>query len=68
VDLDNALRMYTINAAYAAHEEAIKGSVEVGKLADIVVLNGDIVSAEPEELPEMQVFMTMVDGQVAYQA
>jgi hypothetical protein len=63
-----ALRSYTINAAYAAFEEDIKGSLRPGKLADVVVLSHDILSVSEEEIPHARVVSTIVGGKVAYAA
>ena len=61
-----ALRSYTINAAYAAFEEDIKGTLTPGKLADIVVLSQDILSIAEEKIPQTQVQMTIVGGKIAF--
>ena len=61
-----ALRSYTTAAAYAAFEEDEKGSVEAGKLADLVVLSKDIVQIPPEELLTTDVLLTMVGGKIVY--
>lgn len=62
-----ALESYTINNAYAAFEEDIKGSITPGKLADIVVLSQDILTVAEEAIPDTDVDMTIVGGVVAYQ-
>lgn len=62
-----ALRSYTLHAAYAAFEEDLKGSLEPGKLADITVLSQDILSVPEEQLLKTQVDMTIVGGQVLYE-
>ncbi len=62
-----ALRSYTMASAFAAFEEAYKGSLEVGKLGDIVVLDRDILSVPDEELAEARVEMTIVGGVVRYE-
>ena len=54
------------NAAYQSYEEDIKGSVEVGKLADLIVLDRDILSMDPMELNQVQVDCTMIDGVIEY--
>ena len=71
VDIKDALRTYTSNGAYLTYEENVKGTLEAGKLADLVVL--DIPSIETlQQNPEMcfqmaeRIMMTMVDGQVRY--
>ena len=66
VDVETALRAYTVNNAYAAGEEEIKGSLEPGKLADIVVLDRDPFSVEPAELKNLEVLFTIVGGEVVY--
>ena len=63
----DALRMYTINAAEAGFTNKIKGSVTPGKLADLVVLNGDPSTAPPDEIKDMQVEMTILNGEVAWE-
>lgn len=64
----DALRTYTINNAYAAFEEAIKGSLTPGKLADITVLSRDILTIPEDEIPSTQVVYTIVGGKVMYQS
>ena len=61
-----ALRMFTINAAYNGFEERIKGSIETGKLADLAVLAQDPLSIEPEKIKDIPVDMTIVDGKIAF--
>ena len=62
-----ALRSYTINNAYAAFEEDIKGTLEVGKLADITVLSRDIMTIPADEILDTEVVYTIVDGVVRYE-
>ncbi len=62
-----ALQSYTINNAFLAFEEAEKGSLEPGKLADITVLSNDILSVSEEELLETEVLYTIVGGKILYQ-
>ena len=61
-----ALESYTINAAYGAFEEAIKGSLTAGKLADIVVLSRDILTIDEEGIANTDVDLTIVGGEVVY--
>tara|TARA_Y100000385_G_scaffold289799_1_gene360417 strand:- start:1834 stop:3543 length:1710 start_codon:yes stop_codon:yes gene_type:complete len=62
-----ALKSYTIDNAYAAFEEDIKGTLEVGKLADITVLSQDIMSVAEEEIPNTKVLYTILGGEVKFQ-
>ncbi len=62
-----ALKMFTIDAAYAGFEEKIKGSIEEGKLADIIVLSRDILNIPAKEILDTQVEMTIVGGKIVYQ-
>lgn len=68
VTIDEALRMFTINGAFASFEETSKGTITPGKLADLVVLSADPRAVAAEELPSLAVEMTVVDGRVAYEA
>ena len=61
-----ALRSYTINTAHAAFEEKTKGTLEVGKYADMVVLTKDILTVPEEEIPSARVAYTIVGGKVRY--
>jgi predicted amidohydrolase YtcJ len=62
-----ALKSYTIDAAYGAFEEEIKGSIEVGKLADFTILDQDIMAIEENEILKTQVEMTIVGGKVLFE-
>ncbi|MDE2764550.1 MAG: amidohydrolase [Gemmatimonadota bacterium] len=62
----DALRSYTINNAIAAFEEAYKGSLEVGKLGDVVVIDRDILTVPDAELADARVEVTIVGGEVRY--
>ena len=66
VDLSAAIRMHTLNGAYAAFEEHLKGSVEAGKLADLVVLTEDVSRVPAERLRHVAVAMTVLGGRVVY--
>lgn len=61
-----ALRSYTINAAFGAFEEDLKGTLEVGKLADVTVLSQDILTIAEELIPETAVVATIVGGEIVY--
>jgi predicted amidohydrolase YtcJ len=67
VTIDEALRMFTINGAFASFEDDLKGTITPGKLADVVVLSGDPRAIPAEDLPSLSVEMTVVDGRVAYE-
>ena len=61
-----ALEAYTINAAYGMHMDDRIGSLEVGKFADLVILEKDIHDVDPEEIMNTKVLLTMMDGKAAY--
>jgi len=63
---EEALASYTINNAYAAFEEDLKGSLVPGKLADLVVLSQDILSVEEDQIPTTQVDYTFLGGELKY--
>lgn len=63
---EEALRAYTVGAAYAGGEEAIKGSLSPGKLADVAVLSRDILAIPPDEILETEVVATLLDGRFVY--
>ncbi|MDM8003308.1 MAG: amidohydrolase family protein, partial [Bacteroidota bacterium] len=62
ITVEEALKAYTINGAYASFEEDIKGTLEPGKLADFVVLDRDITAIDPAEIWDMKVQQTWVGG------
>ena len=63
---EEALKSYTLNNAYAAFEEKLKGSLEPGKLADITVLSRDILTIPEDEILATDVVYTIVGGKVAF--
>ena len=67
VTREEALRMFTLDAAYSVFEDDIKGSLEVGKLADMVVLSKDIMSVPAAEILDTEVLTTILGGQVVYE-
>ncbi|MBE0415577.1 MAG: amidohydrolase [Dehalococcoidia bacterium] len=62
-----ALKMYTLWGAYASFEEGVKGSISPGKLADLVVLSNDPTQAAPEEIKDIRVMLTIIDGKVGWE-
>lgn len=64
---EEALRSYTIDAAFGAFEENIKGSIEPGKLADFTVFSDDIMSIPEEDILSTKIDMTIVGGKVLYE-
>lgn len=67
ISVSEAIKLFTHGAAYAAFEEGRKGSLEPGKLADFVVLSHDPFAVAPEEIKDISVDMTVVEGAVAYE-
>ena len=66
VSVREAIRMYTMNSAHLAFEEEVKGSIEPGKLADLVVLEKDPLTAPEDDLKDIAVDMTWVGGKRVY--
>ncbi len=64
---EQALRSYTLDAAYGAFEEEIKGSIEPGKLADFAIYNQDLMQVAEDMLLETEIVMTIFDGQVVFE-
>lgn len=68
ISVEEALRCYTLHNAYAAFEEELKGSLDIGKLADVVVLDRDLFAIPPEEIQSAKVLYTLVSGRIVYRA
>lgn len=66
ISVEEAVRGYTINGAYAEFSETLKGSIEEGKLADLVVLSRNIFRIPPEEILDTEVRMTVFAGRVLF--
>ena len=64
---EEALRAYTSGAAYAAFREKDLGTLEVGKLADLVIIDRDIVEDGPDSIADAKVELTMVGGRIVYE-
>jgi predicted amidohydrolase YtcJ len=67
ISVEEAVRAYTLGSAYAEFQESVKGSIGVGKLADIVILSRDIFKIDPKDIQNAKVLMTLVDGRVVYE-
>ena len=68
VSLEDTIKAYTLGAAFAGHREKTEGSIEPGKLADLIVLSQDLFKLDPSKVADMTVSLTMVGGKVVYQA
>jgi hypothetical protein len=66
ISVEQALKAYTLNAAYASFEEKIKGSIETGKLADYVILNQNLFEIPPASIRDVQVVQTVVGGKPVF--
>ena len=62
-----ALRLYTRNAGYLGFEEAVKGSLEPGQLADFIVVDRDVLAVPPDQLKDVRVLMTFLSGHLAFE-
>jgi predicted amidohydrolase YtcJ len=67
ISVMDAIRVYTWNGAYITFEEDVKGSIEPGKLADMVVLDTDILTCDPDDIVKTKVLKTIIDGKLVYQ-
>ena len=67
ISVEEAVQAYTVGSAYAEFQEAVKGSLTIGKLADFVIIDRDIFKIEPEEIEKAKVLMTILDGRVVYE-
>jgi hypothetical protein len=68
ISVDEALRVYTMNGAYNAHEEQAKGSIAPGKLADFVLLSDDPHRVAPDKIKDIQIVRTVVGGKTSFTA
>jgi predicted amidohydrolase YtcJ len=68
ISLEDAIKGYTLGAAYAGRREKTEGSIEPGKVADLIVLSQDLFKIEPNQIANTEVLLTMVGGKVVYQS
>ena len=68
ISIEQAIKCYTLNSAYAESQEDKKGSIEPGKLADLVVLDKDILTIDPIKIKDVKVGMTVLGGKVIYRS
>jgi len=67
ITVEEAVRAYTAGSAYAEFQEGVKGTISVGKLADIVIVSRDIFKIDPNEIEHAKVVMTVLDGRIVYE-
>ena len=67
ITLDEAMRVNTLNGAYATHEEGLKGSIATGKLADYVVLAADPHTVDPDRIKDIKILRTVTGGRTVYE-
>jgi predicted amidohydrolase YtcJ len=68
ISLEDTIKAYTLGAAFAGRQEKTEGSLEPGKVADLIVLSQDLFKIEPSEIAKTEVLLTMVGGKVVYQS
>jgi predicted amidohydrolase YtcJ len=64
--VEEALKTFTLNAAYASFDEEKRGTIEVGKFADLTILSGDLFKVPPDSIKRIRVETTIVNGKVVY--
>ena len=67
ITIEEAIRGYTANGAWITFEEGIKGTLEPGMLADMVVLSDDLLGIEPDDIMDVEIDMTILGGSVLYE-
>ena len=67
ITIEEAIQAYTLNTAYAAYEENIKGTISVGKLADFVVLSDNLLIMDADRIKDVKVLTTVVGGKVVHE-
>jgi predicted amidohydrolase YtcJ len=68
ISVEEAVRAYTIGSAYAEFQENVKGTLTVGKFADMIILSDDIFTIPTEKIPDAKVLTTIVDGKIVYKS
>ena len=68
INREEAIRLYTINGAYHTFEEDVKGSIEPGKLADMVVIDRNILTCPEDDIKDTKVLRTILGGETVYEA
>jgi predicted amidohydrolase YtcJ len=68
ISLEDTIKAYTLGAAFAGHRETTEGSVEAGKLADLIVLSQDLFKTAPDKIADTKVALTIIGGKVVYDA
>ena len=66
--MEEAIRMFTIEGAYAGYAEATRGSITPGKYADFVVLSQDLTKIDPKDILKTKVLMTVLEGETVFEA
>lgn len=67
ISVEETVKAFTSSSAYAEFQEKIKGTIEVGKLADFVILSGDIFTVDPVTIRDIKVLTTVMDGRIVYE-
>ncbi len=68
ITVDEAVRAFTYGSAYAEFQENVKGTLETGKLADLIIISDDIFTIDPVKIKDAKVLTTVVDGKIVYEA
>jgi predicted amidohydrolase YtcJ len=68
ITVDEAVRAFTYGSAYAEFQDDVKGTLEVGKLGDMVIISDDIFKIDPVKIADARVLATIVDGKVVFEA
>jgi predicted amidohydrolase YtcJ len=67
ISVEQAIQSYTINGAWQDHQDRVRGSIEIGKLADFTIIGDDILSIDPNKIHAVPILYTLVDGKIVYQ-